>query len=365
MGETEQVEFQKKPKNNLSNNEFRVLHSLIKQPNAMDQELHTQIGIKKSTFSINKARLLERGYFKRYYIPNFPKIGFEMLTIMYGQLNRYTTHAERMRIAKDLITSFAEDFRIISESNNAIHLSISQNMTEYFKNQEKFFQLYAKNNFLSKEGMFSIAYPFEITNIHCFMDYEALIARICDIPSESYANRPTITTGKTKAVKLTRAEKKVLVGMIQFPEESDTFIAEKIDVSRNTVASARRKFIYESICFERVVPNLDKLNLKILNFSYFKFNPSITVIQRQKTSDLVRNLLSPHFFVSKNLDGFLISAHISLEEFLTSNDELMTYYREHDIIKESTSFQISIPAMATIKEFEFLPMTLKVLGIDY
>ncbi len=40
------------------------------------------------------------------------------------------------------------------------------------------------------------------------------------------------------------------MGLVEFPEESDTFIAEKVNVSRNTVANAKKKFHKQGIVFQ-------------------------------------------------------------------------------------------------------------------
>ena len=339
----------------LSQNEARVLHSLVRWPELTDQAIHSQIGMKKSTFSSIKARLREHKYYKRYYIPNFPKIGFELLMIMYGQLNRFTTFEERMRIAGDLVKSFVEDFYVSSESNKAINISISQNLTEYSKNQEKFFQVYSENKFLSRQGMTTVAFPFEITRIRAFMNYEDLVARLFGFASEPYGNDLVIPTARTDRVKLSRAERKVLIGLVEFPEESDTYIAD----------NAKKKFLDQQICFPRVVPNLKKLGLKLLVFNHRKFNPKTTMAMRGEAAEMVRKLISPHFYVSKNLDGFLISAHTSFEEYNRAFDEVMRYYLKNDYIQdEPINYHISIANMSKIKEFEFLPLTLKMLGFD-
>ena len=123
--------------------------------------------------------------------------------------------------------------------------------------------------------METLYYPFEISKIYSFMDYETIIAKIFGFNSEEFGNRMTIPTGNVKKFKLTRAERKVLVGLVEYPEESDTLIAEKIGVSRNTVANAKRKFLKKEIAFPRVVPNLNKLGLKCLSFRYYKFSSRI------------------------------------------------------------------------------------------
>ena len=114
-----------------------------------------------------------------------------------------------------------------------------------------------------------------------------------------------IPTGKGKKIKLTKAERKVLVGLVQHPDETDTLIAEQVGVSRNTVANAKRIF-EKGICFPRVVPNLEKLGFKLLAFNYRKFNPKISSQDRIDAIENGRDKLNPHFYISKNLDGFII-----------------------------------------------------------
>ncbi len=349
----------------LSQNEARVLHSLIKYADKSDQIIHQSINMKKSTFSSIKTRLSEQGYYRKYYIPNFPKIGFELLLVMFGELNRFSSYEERIRVAGDTVRSFDEDFHVVSGDNKAFNLSISINYTDYIKNIQRFLELYQLNNFLSKKGMNFAVYPFEISRIHSFMDYESLIAKLFGFSSETYDTRRIFEPKKVSKVKLTRAERKVLAGLIKYPEESDTLIAKNIAVSRNTVANAKRKFLSKRICFPRVVPNLEKLGLKVLNFTYRKFNSTMKESDRILGIEKVRTLFTPHFFISSDLDGFFISAHRSMDEYRAANDELMEFYEKSEyLLDEPISYQMNIETVHKIKEFDFLPMILKFFDFD-
>ena len=350
---------------NLSQNEARVLHSLVKWPDASDQEIHSQILMKKSTFSSIKTRLKEQGFYKRYYIPNFPLIGFELTNIMFGELNRFTTIEERLRIAEDTLKGYKEDFLVISENNKAFNISVSQNFTEYAKNSESFFKLYSENKFLSKDGMYVKTYPFELSRVFSFLDYESLLAKLFGFQSEPYDDRMVIPTGKVKKIKLTKAERKVLVGLVQHPDETDTLIAEQVGVSRNTVANAKRKFLKKGICFPRVVPNLEKRGSKLLAFNYRKFNPKISSQDRIDAIEMVRDKLNPHFYISKNLDGFIISAHKDYESYKEAYKELDRFYnRQEYILDEPISYTFELPEMTIIKPIDFLPMIMKQLNFN-
>ncbi|MCH8907135.1 MAG: hypothetical protein IH840_08610 [Candidatus Heimdallarchaeota archaeon] len=349
----------------LSQNEARVLHSLIKWPDLSDQAIHSKINMKKSTFSSIKTRLKESGYYDKYYVPNFPIIGFELFFTMFGQLNRFTTIEERMRIAKDMLEGFVEDFYVQSESNNAFNLAISANYTEYMKNYQLFINLYTEQKFLGKNGMAVVVYPFEMSTIHSFMDFEGISSQLFGFSSDNGTQKKSIPHGKQNQVKLTRAEKKVLAGLVKFPEESDTLIAEHIQVSRNTVANAKRKFLSKGICFPRVVPNLQKLGIRLINYSSFKFNSRLTNEDIKTIGKVIQEIMSPYFFINKRLEGFFISAHIDLADYKKKNEELMTFYTKNEMIAEDpVDLQLNIDNMMIIKNFDFLPMILKVLGFD-
>ncbi|MCY3412575.1 MAG: Lrp/AsnC family transcriptional regulator [Candidatus Heimdallarchaeota archaeon] len=350
---------------NLSQNEARVLHSLVKYPGRTDQSIHSQISMKKSTFSSIKTRLKEENYYNRYFIPNFPRIGFELLQVMFGRLNQFTNFEERMRIAGDTIQSFTEDFQVISENNQAYNLSVSENYTEYAKNQQKFLQLYSENKFLSKKGMKTVSFPFEISRIHSFLDYEALLAKLFGFASEPYPTNSVIPTNKVKKVKLTRAERKVLAGLVKYPDDTDTLIAEEVGVSRNTVANAKRKFLKKGYCFPRVIPNIEKLDLNTMVFSYRRFNPRITPEHRAEAVEMTRKNYSPHFFVSKDLDGFMVSSHRDVNDFNEINDEMMRWYNKTEyFVDEPEHYIVDVSNLNIIKELDFLPITIKILGFD-
>lgn len=350
---------------NLSQNESLVLFALTKYPGNTDQAIHSQINMKKSTFSSIKTRLKEENYYNRYFIPTFPKIGFELIMLMFGHLNQFTTFEERMRIAEDTVKSFKEDFQVVSEANQAYNLSVSQNYTEFAKNLQKFQQLYSENKFLSKKGMQTVSFPFEITRIHSFLDYEALLAKLFGFSSDPYPKQSIIPTGPVSLVKLTRAERKVLAGLVKYPDDTDTLIAEEVGVSRNTVANAKRKFLKKGICFPRVVPNINKLDLKLLVFSYRKFNPRLPADIREEAIELTRRKLAPHFYLSKNLDGFLISSHQNNDEYEEANDEMMRFYNKVEYLTEEPQYlKIDVTKVNIIKELDFLPITIKTLGFD-
>ncbi len=340
----------------LSKNETKVLYSLLKFPGDKDQEIHERIGMKKSTFSSIKLRLQKRRVFQALNVPSFPRLGFELFITKYGQLNRLTTIEERMRVAKTMLQEFAEEFYIASESNRAINLAISENYTEYDKNHSKFMQLYSLNNFLAENGMHIVPFPFEISTFHAFMDFKPMLERTLSIPPEY--EKPLALPKEPKQEKpFSVAEAKVMLGLVRFPGRPDTYIAKKMNVSRNTVASAKKKFLEEELLYPKIIPNLKSLGYNLLVFIHKKFNPGSTVEDRVEATELVKKELTPFIYVSKDLEGIIVTAFRDYLDFnRTWGNVLKTFLKRDYIREEPLVYTLSIPNMTVIKSFDFLQL---------
>ncbi len=339
---------------NLSKNETKVLYSLLKYPGEKDQEIHERIGMKKSTFSSIKLRLQKRGIFRVIHVPVFPRLGFELFISMYGQLNRLTTIEERMKIARGMLEKFAEDFYIASESNRAFNLAISENYTEYDKNYNRFMQLYSLNNFLAEQGMTIVPFPFETSSFHTFMDFKPLLDRVLGL-EPTYDKELAIPREPKREPSFSVAEAKVYLGLIRFPGRPDTYIAKKMNVSRNTVASAKRRFIEEGYITPKIIPNLSALGMKLLVFIHKHFNPGSTVEDRVEATELVKRELTPFLYVSKNLDGIIITAFRDFLDFNETWGRVMKIFLKRDYIREEpVVYTLSIPDLTEIKSYDFL-----------
>ena len=348
----------KTPKS-LSKNEAKVLYALIKYAGMKDQEIHERIGMKKSTFSSIKLRLIKEEMYKTYFVPSFPRTGFELFVALYGQLNRLTTIEERMRLAGDMLKSFDEDFFIVSENNKAFNLAVSSNYTEYDKNYSKFLQLYSLNNFLTDNGMTVVPFPFETSNFHAFMDFQPMIERIFGIPI-TVSDKLSIPREPISDPGFSNAEVKVFVGLVTYPGKPDTFIAKEMQVSRNTVASAKKRFLQDGLIYAKVIPNLTKLGLNLLAFIHKKFNPASTVEDRKEATTLVKKELTPFFYVTKNLDGIIITAFKDHFEFNNVwGNVLKTFLRKDYIREEPLMYDLSIPQMKVIKHYDFMHIVKK------
>ncbi|MHA2250524.1 MAG: hypothetical protein ACXAD7_09180 [Candidatus Kariarchaeaceae archaeon] len=338
----------------LSQNEARILYSLVKWPHLSDQDMFRKIGMKRSTYQGIKSKLKQNEYYINYNVPDFPKIGFELLSLMFTKFHRSCPTTDPL---------FQDDFFCFNENNQYFRFSIAENLTQISINHEKLVKTYSRENLLENNELTLLTYPFATSRVYSFFDYEALLAKYFGYASEPYLFKKTISS--SEKIKLSKAEKKVLTGLIKYPDEPNTSIATKIHVSRSTVVKAKQKFMKKGICLPRNIPDLRKLGFNVLVFSYFKFNPALTVVHRNDASELIRLLLTPFFYISNNLNAIVISAHTSFEQFEMSNDDLLLYYEKCKyILEEPLSIPISLHSMEIKNNINFYNPTSKILETE-
>jgi hypothetical protein len=337
-----------------------VLHALVKWPDLSDKVIRSRIGMRHSPYNSAKIRLKDLGYYRRCHVPNFPKIGFELLLVTHGLFIQKSTRSEGEQVTENPLQLFTEDIYHVSESGYFLSLTISENFTQYMKNFQDFTKETAKNDYLSLDQITSRVYPFALSIIWTFLDFEDLLTKHLSGFSETNSDRRSISSIYKQKSRLSNTEKKCLIGFIIYPEGSDHFLSKKINVSRTTISQTRKKFLDQRLCVPRVIPNLHKLGFKFLALTFYQLHPSITENQGIEASALIRHHLAPHIYVSCNNDGFLLSAHSSLEEFDQVNNELIQWFMKNEYtIDEPVTHIISIPDMTEWKDFNFEPLMLK------
>ena len=80
---------------------------------------------------------------------------------------------------------------------------------------------------------------------------------------------------------------------------------------------------------------------------------------------MTRKHLAPHFFVSKNLDGFIVSAHQDEKSYDEAYDEMARFYSKIEYFTDDPLvYKMKISDINVIKDLDFLPITIKILGFD-
>lgn len=346
----------------LSKNEKLTLYAMVKNPTFTDREISDDIGLNLSTVTAIRKRLRKRGFYFQVRVPCLHKFGAEMMMVQYANLNPAFSHEERLRIGKKLLDNIEEIVYVVSEEHQSFLISIGENYTTLRRDVEMLEYEYNKHGFL-KDGFVSyVMFPFEISAVLNFFDFTGILRREFGIEDE--VKREPFCNRKVGALDMNRLERKVLYGLVSYPELPDIKVARKIAVSRHTVSNVRKEFEEERVLKTLTIPDLRKLGFRIISFSHSNFKSNAPLSAREDGIKYIRDKELEFFMVSSDAENILVTVYKEFEEYQKSMKEAISFYEKREWFeKEPFVALYSIPDLITVKNLVFAPLVRKILRI--
>ena len=163
---------------------------------------------------------------------------------------------------------------------------------------------------------------------------------------------------------LTQVEKKIFYGLVSYPDLPDKQIAELINVTRQSIARARKVFESSGIIQTKRIVNLKKLGFEILALAHVKFRPESPIAARMEGVKEVVDYLPSFFWIGENLETVVIGAYRNFEELQQSKMKSITLYKKLDFLKDEPIIQLySIPNMKILRNHKYGGMVKSLLDI--
>lgn len=345
----------------LTKNEKRVLYGLVKYPDLNDRELSSKINVKLSTLTSIKSRLYDKKLYHKLMTPLLNKLGCELLAIIYTQFNPVIPLEERVKTTKKTIEVFEEIFYSIGEQEKGFSISLSKDYTTIGRINEIRTETFGKVGLLESEYPEEVIFPFDTSNIIRFFDFSRLLKKFFSIENINDTTEKPKYFSKYKNKKISKREKKVFSAIVENPNATNQEIGEKVNLSRHTVSKMKKKFYKNHLLKKLTLPNLEKLGFEILAFYHIKFNP-----HRPPNNEEINYLdsFSTIFLARKKFEAVIISAYPTYDAYKKDKMNKIRFLKEKDIISYTPAVRkYRFKRMEVIKDFEFSPITKKILNI--
>ncbi len=354
----------RRKKTKLSENEKAVLYGLVKHPLLNDRQLAETIDFKMSTLTAIKNRLKKSGFFSTVRLPALNMLDCELLSVSYGSYNPLVLEDERLRIHTENAHLYRNIFYSLWEANQGFSVGIYPNYTKAKRVNEEFKLVYSENHLYDKSGFQQIMFPFEITTLLRFFDFLPLLHRLFE-REEPFEEKLELEPEGFSKRRLTKTEKKVLYGLVKYPDMPDKQIAERINVTRQSIARARKDFEATGLIETKRVVNLKKLGYEILALAHVKFRPETLIENREEGIQQVVDWIPAFFWVAENLETMLLGAYQNFEELQRSKMKSIALYKKFDFLKEEPMLQLySIPNIKFLRHYDYSEMILDMLDIE-
>jgi DNA-binding MarR family transcriptional regulator len=357
----------------LTPKERNTLYGLVRFPDLNDRALAEVLDEKMSTVTSIRRRLHDRGYFTKVRIPRFERLGCEILCICHGSFKPVMPEGNEILAKMD--EGIPATYFGISNPYHFVMLGAARNFTdargtydEYYRN-ERFLKAIDERNLV-----FSFL-PYPLTNILNFFEFAPLLRSLFGITDKD--NAPTDAGMNAKARRknsppepcdgldeLSVTERKVLLGLVRFPELPDKALSDKIKVSRQVVSKMRRKLETEGYVRTAIIPDLSKLGLGMIIFTHYTLNPKTAGSFNEKSLIGTKEGLSSFFLCSGQYEFFTLSAFRSYQDFERVSERYHKIYSENKALLGSpVILPFSIEDLTFFRNHTYANILKNVLGL--
>ncbi|MEM3397009.1 MAG: helix-turn-helix domain-containing protein [Thermoplasmata archaeon] len=345
----------------LTPKEKYALYYIAKYPSSTDKDIAKMTKLKLSTVTAIRRRLRNMGIYRGVNIALLPNMGAELLTVSYGSLNR---------LGKGVGENFYKDvgkstFYLLTDGIADIAIGYEKNYTTAIKTNEKLkANMQAKG--LSFENWNTVFFPAEGTYVFNLFDFSPVVSAMfdLDVPASERKLEPHPLFSVKEVISLTKKERMGVAGFLAAPEGTDVVVSDKTKLSRQAVASMRRRFANKVILPARDL-SLEKLGLEVVALTHDRFN--IGIEMEKKNSILAEALTEiPAFFaVASNTDGVYLSAHRSYGEYVECHRKRLGVIAKANpkMVETTTTVLYSVKHLTRVRDYTFLEMATEFLGL--
>lgn len=339
--------------------EKKVLYGITKFPYANDRQIAEIFDIRQSTVAAIRKRLRDEKFYRLYAVPMVQNIGAELLTVIYTIFNPVIPLKKRIEITGEKIEAAEEIFFSMGEEDKGFSLSFTENYTTISKINDIRTMTFGSLGLLDETYPNVVVFPFATSKTYRFFDFAPLLAKLFGF-DERDGNVENFFPVNT--LSLSRRERQVFCTLVKHPDAPSKQIAEMLGITRHTVGRIKKKLVNEGHIKPIVVPDFRKLDLKILAFYHVALNPHNPPDFER---DQLASLLSPEmiFFVTRRFEFAALSIHPSYEAYKMCKTRMVQKLRENNWVTLVPHVRTySLNKSRIIKDFNFLPITKKIVG---
>lgn len=365
-------------------NERLTFYGLVQYPEYTDKEIAKALKIKVPTVTAIRHRLLSEGLFYNIRIPNLHMLGAELLSVSYNSFGSSVPLQKQMKVTDDLIKDRPEIFFSLIDGKQSLFMQIASNFTAAKRNADDIHEVYTKQNITAEKGLNTYFYPLKTSSLENFFDFGPLLYKTLGIQrllkskglkidlTSRYPSKK-VRKGPKKHIRLRRTEKRVLLGLVAYPDMPDNALSEAIDVSRRTIGRLRHRYEEMGLLKQARVVDLKRLGFSILDLEYDRFNLQLphgkliaeSLPEGSSIMDSLLKLKPPIFSIRGQVDALALTPHEDFKDLRESNRRFAEILKRYEVYSEEPHRLLySVMDTEIIKRHNYADITAKILGME-
>ncbi|HEX9908481.1 MAG TPA: helix-turn-helix domain-containing protein [Thermoplasmata archaeon] len=251
-----------------------VIYGLAQDAYLTDASLARKFGMKESTVSSIRRRLMDSRNIYFLNVPSFHKLGCELFVQMYGQTNPAVPKDIKDMAHLSYFDKTPEVFDSTSGEGFIVMSAVFRNFSEYLVAIDRYASHFIHGHSAEKADLKSVFFPVEISRVCYTYNFAPGLHRIfgIDVP------RPVPKVPRqldVTAADLSTMEKRTLVYLTEYPHSTDAQIAQLLGKSRQTVTNIRKRLERKEMFARVCIPLLITWDIDLYAYVHLRFRQDL------------------------------------------------------------------------------------------
>lgn len=335
-----------------------VMLSLMRNPEHRDTDIVKATGMNLFTFNKIKNSLLRRQLLVKYYVPNYSRLGFEILIASSGSgQGELLGSSELMKLHDSINEELPSKFIFsLKENNQGLFFSVLRDYTEMkriWNLKRTIVDMMDLREGKIEHSIFSLRKLW----VERFFDVQSLLSRELDdqmeipkLPAGNVAQEMAslswidfFSHGEGETTYLNEIEDRLLFEIVRTPSAKESDLIEKLDVSRYKYTRIKEDLLRRKMIKPFYATSPMHMGYDVLIFGHMRFAPGKKPLELLKrySESIPENLIS---IVYDSMEGIFIGIYRNLSKASEAVSIIRDKMNELDFLEEEPNIKIfSLP----------------------
>lgn len=340
-----------------------VIFGLTQDANLTDSSLARRFGMKESTVSSIRRRLMDSRNIYFANVPSFHRLGCELIVQLYGSTNPAVPKEVKDVSHLSYLDATPEVFDTVSGEGFIMMSAVFRRFSDYLSALDRYDRHFTGVHAAERADIRQVFFPFSVSRVCYGYNFAPGLHRVFGLDAPRPMPRRPVHY-EVEEVELSAIERHTLVGLAEYPHATDAQIASLIGKSRQTVTNVRKRLERKEMFTRVCIPLLLTWNIDLIAYVHLRFRPDLDPETRYSLSKNDWINLS-WYTLERDSEAYTSYLFRDYRDYVSEMQRMLKPLQESDVLRGEPN--VSLVSTATAKELRdchYAPAVRKFVGLE-
>jgi DNA-binding CsgD family transcriptional regulator len=318
-----------------------VIYGLTQDAHLTDASLARRFGMKESTVSSIRRRLMDSRNIYFANVPSFHRLGCRLIVQLYGSTNPAVPKDVKDASHLSFFDETPEIFDSVSGEGFIMMSGAFQTFSSYLEAMDRYEKHFMGVHGAEKADLKAAFFPLDISRVRYSYNFSPGLHRIfnLEVPKPEPVRPELLEVEETE---LSLMEKRTLIYLAEYPHATDAQVAQLLGKSRQTVTNVRKRLERKGMFTRVCIPLLLTWSIDLIAYVHLRFRPDL----------------------ERESEAFMTYMFRDYKDYLNEMQRMMRPLLESNVLRgDPQIFLVSTAAARELRDCHFAPVVRRLVGL--